>query len=188
MTHPQRGIYVHIPWCRVRCAYCNFVVAPEAEGAAPWKGFTDALIREYGLRQGCLGGAPTTLGIGGGTPSRMPIAQMARLIGAFPNMRDISVEANPEDVTSEWVDGAAAAGVTRVSLGVQTWTESHARTLGRAHTAKMADEALEHLKGGDLDSWSLDLMFALPGQTLEDLDRTSHTPFGTTPLICLCTD
>lgn len=171
MTAPQRGIYIHIPWCRVRCPYCNFVVAPESDEPAPWTAFTDALIREYHQRARLLGGVPTTLGLGGGTPSRMPVTELARLIRALPAVEEVAIEANPEDVTQAWLDGAIAAGVTRISLGVQTWNPQHARTLGRAHTAPMAHAALQRIRRASLSSWSLDLMFALPGQSLDELER-----------------
>ena len=169
MSTASWGIYVHVPWCRVRCPYCAFYVEPDRD--AGWGRWADAILREYRWRLPHFGGLARSLYIGGGTPSRMPVDDLERLctgIAVQPGA-EITAEANPEDIDATWLDGAIAAGVTRISLGVQTFNPRFARLLNRAHSVTQAREVARAVGRSDLRSWSVDLMFALPGQTLEDL-------------------
>lgn len=173
MTAPW-GLYVHVPTCRIRCPYCAFHVVPDR--GFPAERYVDAVLAERQARRDVFPGTPTTLYLGGGTPSRLPAAALSRLLAGLDAtaVPDVTCEANPEDVDEAWLDAALAAGVTRVSLGVQTWHDGHARRLGRARTpdaarlatARLAD-AVAH---GRLRSWSVDLMFGLHDQTLAQLD------------------
>ena len=171
MSEPW-GCYIHVPWCRGICPYCSFFVLRDGP-ETPWERWTDAVLREHTERSRRYDGLASTLFIGGGTPSRLPLDDLGRLLDALPRRAnsEVSVEANPEDVTEDWVRGACAAGVNRVSLGVQTFDGRHARRLGRGHTSPQAALAARHLASAPLRSWSMDLIFAVPGQTLEDLDR-----------------
>lgn len=163
------GVYVHAPWCRIRCPYCAFHVLPDRDmEAEAWR---DAVLDERARRAPALPGAPHTLYLGGGTPSRLPPALLAELIRALahPSTVEITVEANPEDLSDAWLDAMIAAGVTRVSLGVQTLNLAHAARLARLAGARAAARAAALLRGAGLQSWSADLMFALPRQTMADL-------------------
>lgn len=164
------GVYVHVPWCRHHCPYCAFYV--ETGDDIPWSAFVERVLREDAARRAPFGDRPDTVFLGGGTPSRMPPEPLARLIaGLRPRPgAEITAEANPEDVDDAWLDGALRAGITRLSLGVQTFHEQHARRLGRAATVRQAADACRRVAASGIASWSLDLIFAVPGQTQADLE------------------
>ena len=167
------GIYVHVPWCRAICPYCSFNVYAQDEHT-PWDGFVDAVARDFSKLQQDASTLVQTLYIGGGTPSRLPAASLARLIRSIgPLARDAEVtcEANPEDVTETWLKQARDAGVTRISVGVQSFTVATARLLGRGHTGPDSAEALQRIRSANFDSWSADLIFAVPGQSLDQLNH-----------------
>jgi oxygen-independent coproporphyrinogen-3 oxidase len=133
----------------------------------------DRVLREYQQRSAMLGTTPTTLFLGGGTPSRLPADLLAPLLGGlgpWVAQAEVSAEVNPEDATTPWLEAALAAGINRVSLGVQTFDPQRAKLLGRAHTSPMAVDALRRIASTGFASWSADLMFAVPDQTLADLD------------------
>ena len=114
----EHGVYVHVPWCRVRCPYCAFYVVPE-RGAPDWRPYVDRVLAERELHRAAFPGAPSTVYLGGGTPSRLPPEALAALIRGLSPVKDaeITAEANPEDVDQAWLDGAMAAGVNRLSVG-----------------------------------------------------------------------
>lgn len=166
------GLYVHVPWCRAICPYCAFAVRRDTSDT-PWQAFVDRVLREAEQRADALNGLADTAFLGGGTPSRLPPAALARLLAGLPiaEQSEISAEVNPEDATIDWLSAAHRAGVTRISLGVQTFDPRFAKLLGRGHTSPQAAEAIRRIAAGGFASWSVDLMFALPGQTLADLER-----------------
>ena len=165
------GCYVHVPWCRAQCPYCGFYVVPGPE-VPPWERFVTQVLQEYAARRPAFEGPGSTLYLGGGTPSRLPPEALARLIEGIElhPSAECSMEANPEDVEPAWLDGAIAAGIQRISLGVQSFGTEAARVLGRAHTSAQAHEACQRLAGAPLTSWSIDLIFGVPGQTLAEVD------------------
>lgn len=161
------GVYVHIPWCRRRCPYCAFYV--EADRDVPWRAFVDRVLAEYAGRRAAWGDAPHTLFLGGGTPSRMPPAELERLVaGIAPDAVEITAEANPEDVDDEWLGGALAAGLTRISLGLQTFDPRFARLLNRASSVDQAHQTACRVAGSGIDTWSIDVIFGVPGQSVDD--------------------
>ncbi len=164
------GVYVHVPWCRHRCPYCAFFVDTDAD--PPFDAFVERVLAEYDARRGPFSTPPDTVFLGGGTPSRLPVDALARLItGLAPRVdAEVTAEANPEDVDDAWLDGALEAGVNRISLGVQSFDPRVARRLGRGHTAPQARAVAARLAASPLRSWSVDLIFAVPGQTLAELD------------------
>ncbi len=170
MSGATWGVYVHVPWCRVRCPYCAFYVQPDRD--ADWAGWTAGVIREYALRKSDFPGSARTFYIGGGTPSLLPIDDLVRLRRAVDLETDgeFSVEANPEDVDERWLDGALEAGVNRLSLGIQTFNADFSRLLNRAHSVDQATEVAASVAASGLRSWSVDVIFALPRQTLADLE------------------
>ncbi len=173
MSH---GVYVHVPWCRIRCPYCNFYVLRDTADK-PEDAFVSRVLRDADALQAAFPGPRRTVYLGGGTPSRLsPDALSALLHGLVrPETEEISVEANPEDLSEAWLQAALDAGVNRVSLGVQTFHPGHARTLGRAHTPAEAHKALALLQQADLRSFSADLMFGLHAQTLPELQEDLRT-------------
>ncbi len=167
MTAPY-GIYVHVPWCRGICPYCGFFVRRADD--APYAAYVDAVLREHARRLPTFGAQPHTLYLGGGTPSRLPLAELQRLVANLPDVSHITVEANPEDIDRVWLSGILDVGVSRVSLGVQTTDTALARRLGRGHTAQVAHRAMAMVADSGLASWSADLIFGVPDQTLQQLD------------------
>ena len=173
------GCYVHVPWCRAQCPYCGFYVVAGA-GAPAWAPYVGRVVAEHAERSLAYPGPAATVYLGGGTPSRLPAEALAGLLGAIPRAEgaEVSAEANPEDVSDAWLEGALAAGVNRLSLGVQSFDPAVAGRLGRAHTSRQESEAMARvaarmgarLGSGGLRSWSIDLIFAVPGQSLEQLD------------------
>jgi oxygen-independent coproporphyrinogen-3 oxidase len=163
-----RHLYFHIPFCPKLCPYCSFYVEVGAKNKN--RGFLDALLHEvdragekYALR-------PETIYFGGGTPTSLLTDQLAYLLGGLRDRLDLSelrewtVEANPATVREEKARLLRDMGVTRVSLGVQSWDDALLKTLGRAHTAAQAEQTYDVLRSGGIPQVNLDLMFAVPGQ------------------------
>ena len=160
------GVYVHLPFCRVRCSYCAFAVSTDLrlEDA-----YGEALLREIGSR--AHGGAADTLFWGGGTPSRSAAEWLARFDGAIRGRfslradAEITLEANPEDVDEGSIGTWKDLGVNRLSIGVQSLRDAELRPLGRIHGPARALEALEVAIASGLRV-SADLILGLPGQTV----------------------
>ena len=180
MRPDGHGVYVHIPWCRRRCPYCAFYV--EADHDVPWERFAEALRREHQWREAAFAGPARTLYLGGGTPSRMPLPALTRLVSALgEHAEEITTEANPEDIDAAWLRGARDAGITRISLGIQTFNPRYARLLNRNSTVQRARSIALEVGVAGFASWSVDVMFALPGQTLEDLELDLEAILETEP-------
>lgn len=174
-------LYIHVPFCRAKCAYCDFYSTPKAG----WmEGYVDALMGEYAER--CPEGfMPHTLYLGGGTPSSLPLPLLYRVLGALrlPDALDeATIEANPEDVTPEWTEGIVGhTPFGRVSMGVQSFDDSELRFIGRRHTAADALRAVRTLRDGGVGNISLDLIYGLPGQTLDSWRRSLDTMLDLRP-------
>ena len=169
MTGSVRHLYFHIPFCPKLCPYCSFYVETGSQNKNT--AFIDALLAdvrragdEYDLR-------PKTIYFGGGTPSALREEQLERLLGGlrelldFSEVEEISLEANPATVKPSKARLLQAHGVTRVSLGVQSWDDALLKTLGRVHTAATAEETYHTLREAGIPAVNLDLMFSVPGQT-----------------------
>lgn len=166
------GVYVHIPFCASRCSYCDFFSTLRLDEVG--HDYVEALIAEARLRKAELNGEPVkTLYMGGGTPSQLPLPLLARLIDGLKATLDLNavqeftLEANPDDVTPEWCVAVRALGVNRVSMGVQSFQDAVLRLVGRRHTARQAIDAVASLRHAGIDNISIDLIYGLPGQTLE---------------------
>jgi putative oxygen-independent coproporphyrinogen III oxidase len=160
-----RHLYVHLPFCAHRCGYCDFVTATghdHLHGA-----YVDALLRE--LHEEHDGSAVETIFLGGGTPTYTALAELLRLLRALPPARELTVEANPETVTSELARRLREAGVNRVSLGAQTFQPHLLRILERRATPADVELAYGNLRDAGFDNISLDLIYGIPGQTPADL-------------------
>jgi oxygen-independent coproporphyrinogen-3 oxidase len=170
------GIYVHFPYCKHHCAYCDFAVATPKR--IPQREFTDALLAELAQRGASLGAAARTLYIGGGTPSLWEPSELSRFVDALrasPGLAEgaeFTLEANPAEVTPERIAAWRGIGVNRVSLGVQALDAPMLRAADRLHDLATAERALELIAGGGFASWSFDLIFGLAKQTLANWDET----------------
>ncbi len=165
------GLYLHIPFCSSICNYCNFNRGLFEPGLKDR--YLDALERE--IREAGGAGAPAdTIFFGGGTPSLLAPGEIARLVAAccasFALAADaeITLETNPETSTTERMDGFRAAGVTRVSFGVQSFREAELKRLGRVHSVERARAAVGEARAAGFANISLDLMMWLPQQSAAD--------------------
>jgi oxygen-independent coproporphyrinogen-3 oxidase len=163
------GVYVHVPWCVSRCHYCSFNVRVQSD--RPTAAYTRAVLSQWAHLAPRFSGAPDTLYFGGGTPSLHPPDLLADWIREVAPTGEVTIEANPESTSPERIAQWQQAGVTRVSVGVQTLNPDRTRFLNRAHNTDQARAVLKHLPSAGLNSWSMDLIFALPDQDLAELDR-----------------
>ena len=167
------GIYVHIPFCKTKCIYCDFFSGGFRDDFA--QSYVHAILNEYKFRRNELSVVPDTLYFGGGTPSLLSCRDFSKLtrgIGEISDTkgkwREFTIEVNPDDVSEDkclcWKD----CGVNRISIGIQSFNDKELLILGRRHDSKKAIKAIEMIRNY-FDNISIDLMFALPGQTLEGM-------------------
>ena len=170
---PPRHVYVHVPFCARRCSYCDFAIAVRSR--VPSDEFVAAIDRELSVRS--LGEPPAvvdTIYLGGGTPSRLGPDGIRRLLEVVARRfsptadAEVTIEANPDDVMEETVAAWRAAGVNRVSLGVQSFDDRALAWMHRTHDSARVVAAASALTDGGLDNWSLDLIFALPAELGRD--------------------
>jgi oxygen-independent coproporphyrinogen III oxidase len=167
---PSHHLYIHVPFCRLVCAYCDFVTV--GGRGRDLQRYTDALLAELRLRPapGELG----TLYFGGGTPSLLPTSDVARLVDAAVAhwtevaLDEVTLEANPSAREAPDWHGLRAAGVSRLSLGVQAMRDTDLVTLARGHTVAEAHAAYSGARAAGFDSVSIDLIYGIPGQSLRD--------------------
>lgn len=179
------GIYVHFPFCSIRCGYCDFpTVAGRDDRIAA---YLDALAREIGEGQPGLPRRADTVFLGGGTPSRMEPHQVARVVDAvrarfdLDDGAEITLEGNPESLERSRLDGVLEAGVNRISVGVQSLDDAVLRRAGRAHGAKEAFRALADARAAGFRNVSADLIAGLPGERLEAWGETVRRVQGAGP-------
>lgn len=165
MTDPVRHLYVHLPFCASRCGYCAFVV--EVGGLGARDDYLEAVLAELDLEAGRLGEVETVF-LGGGTPTLMRPRRLRALLDrvrpALAPGAEITVEANPESVDRSQLAELREAGVTRLSLGVQSFQPAILDALDRAATPDMARAAVECAREAGFASLSIDLLFGVPGQ------------------------
>jgi putative oxygen-independent coproporphyrinogen III oxidase len=182
---PPLSLYIHIPWCVKKCPYCDFNSHAQT-GMLPVDAYVDALLAdldrdlyEYGH---ALAERPLhSIFFGGGTPSLFAPEAIARILDGvaaritLPRGIEVSLETNPGTVEHGRFDGYLAAGVSRLSFGVQSFDDAKLRRLGRIHSAADAERAMREARNAGYANFNLDLMYALPGQTLagalEDIER-----------------
>ncbi len=170
------GVYVHVPFCASRCAYCDFVTAPFDEGAASRHG--EALRLELDAAAPTIGGARAdTLYLGGGTPTALGPDRLRDVFPditnrfAIPAEAEITCEANPESLTGEVLEVLAEGGVNRISLGIQTFDDVALKILGRLHDAAQAQDAYWRARAEGFANVSVDLMYGLPKQSMDGFRR-----------------
>ncbi|MEP6545894.1 MAG: radical SAM family heme chaperone HemW [Gammaproteobacteria bacterium] len=171
---PSLALYVHMPWCVRKCPYCDFN-SHQLKSAAPDASYIDALVRDFDMELPRLAGRRIdTVFFGGGTPSLFQPEDFSRLLGelrqriAFADDAEVTLEANPGTIERGRFAGYRDAGINRVSLGAQTFAPRALQALGRIHSAEDTHRAVAELRAAKLGNFNLDLMYALPQQTLED--------------------
>jgi oxygen-independent coproporphyrinogen-3 oxidase len=169
-------LYIHIPFCPKVCPYCSFY--KELMTSSARDPFVDALITELRGQNARLALRPRTIFFGGGTPTALSIAQLDRLFTAMHDVLDLSqlrewtMEMNPATVSAEKAALLRDTGVTRVSMGVQSWDPQILHTLGRVHDVRQAEESYAILRDAGIPQVNLDFIFAVPGQTLQQWEQT----------------
>ena len=191
---PPLSLYVHLPWCLKKCPYCDFN-SHEWQGAGsggasrsiPEQRYLDALMADLETALPLIWGRPVhSIFIGGGTPSLFSPQAIDRLLGdiraRLPLVADceITLEANPGTFEKDRFRAFRAAGVTRLSVGVQSFNDKHLQALGRVHDRAQALAAVEEAASA-FDTFNLDIMYALPGQTMAELDQDLHTALQLAP-------
>jgi oxygen-independent coproporphyrinogen III oxidase len=173
---PYRHVYVHVPFCARRCSYCDFAIAVRAR--TPVDEYVRALEAEITLRVASRASTPLdTLYCGGGTPSRLGVDGVARLMDslrrtfALADDSEVTLEANPDDITPGVVRAWRAAGVNRVSLGVQSFDPAVLSWMHRTHDVADVRRAAAVLGDEGIENWSLDLIYALPPEVARDWTR-----------------
>jgi putative oxygen-independent coproporphyrinogen III oxidase len=170
-------LYVHVPFCAHRCGYCDFVTVTGNE--ALHERYVDALIAELRLRSPA--DEVRTVFIGGGTPSLLSDRLLSRLLGALPPCDELTVECNPETITQAKAAALVAGGVNRVSLGAQSFRPHMLATLERLARPPAIRAAVDALRAAGIENLNLDLMFGVPGQTEEDLERDLDDALSLSP-------
>jgi len=185
---PPLSLYVHLPWCIKKCPYCDFNShALDGAAAPPWARYLKALRADLEASLPLVWGrAVHSVFLGGGTPSLLPPEALERLLSDVRALlpllpeAEITLEANPGSFERERFAAYRSAGVTRLSVGVQSFDDRFLQALGRVHDAAQAHaavaEAAQHF-----ESFNLDLMYALPGQTLADLQHDLERALGYAP-------
>ena len=183
---PPLSLYIHLPWCLKKCPYCDFN-SHEAKGEFPEQRYLDALRADLESSLPLIWGRSVhSVFIGGGTPSLFSPDAIDRLLSDVRALlrleadTEITLEANPGTFEKDRFKAFREAGVTRLSVGVQSFDDRFLQALGRVHSADQAraalDEAARHF-----ETFNIDLMYALPGQTLADLDRDLDIALGFNP-------
>ena len=172
---PPLSLYVHLPWCMRKCPYCDFNSHEMRPSELPEQRYLDALLADLEAALPLVWGRSVhSLFLGGGTPSLFSPESIDRLLGGIRARLklaadcEITLEANPGTFEKDRFRAFREAGVTRLSVGVQSFSDEHLQRIGRVHDRAQAVAALEEA-ARSFDTWNLDLMYALPGQTLEGL-------------------
>lgn len=165
------GLYIHVPFCEKRCLYCDFYSNTDSRYKSA---YLEALIREMEMRKDYLQDEPLeTIYFGGGTPSQLSVAELERIFEAiYRNFRtteemEITLEANPDDMTPRYVAALQALPINRISMGVQSFDETDLKFLNRRHDKAEAIRAVELCRQYHIYNISIDLIYGLPNQTVE---------------------
>ena len=184
---PPLSLYLHLPWCLRKCPYCDFNSHAAPPGELPQAAYVDALIADLEAALPLVWGRPVhSIFMGGGTPSLFAPQEIDRLLSAvrarLPLTPDceISMEANPGTFERDRFRAFAQAGVTRLSIGVQSFNDAHLQALGRVHDGAQARAALEEA-ARSFATFNLDLMYALPGQSMAQLEADVHQALDFAP-------
>jgi putative oxygen-independent coproporphyrinogen III oxidase len=181
--HLQGGLYIHIPFCKTKCVYCDFYSTTSPD-LIP--GYLEALEKEAGLYKDSFNSFDT-LYLGGGTPSWLSETHLSELVKilrqhfALATDSEITIEANPDDITPEKLRLFRDLGINRLSLGVQSFDEEELRFLGRRHTAAQTKAAINLIRAAGFFNLGIDLIYGLPGQTTAAWVNTLEMALGFNP-------
>ncbi len=176
------GIYIHIPFCRKLCFYCDFyhIIAPGDN-----KNFVNAIIRETILRKDYLGNEKIkTIYLGGGTPSVFSVKDLSLILNniykefSLEEKNEITIEMNPDDVTTEYLQGIKSIGINRISLGIQSWRDEDLKLLNRRHDSNRAVSALKDIFGAGFENVSIDLIYGIPGMGASEWESNLDFSFS----------
>jgi len=180
------GVYIHIPFCKSRCIYCDFFSTTQLQRREE---YVQALIQEVKARI-LQPNEIQTIYFGGGTPSLLSAAQTSSILSAMnsTNAVEITLEANPCDLTEEKLRNLRAIGINRLSIGIQSFRDEELQLLGRRHNAQEAREAVRLAKEAGFDNISIDLMYSLPNQSMADWQYNIHEALqlGIQHISCYC--
>jgi len=166
------GIYIHIPFCKKLCFYCDFyhVISPEENSV-----FIESLIAEASMRKDYLGSEPaTTIYIGGGTPSVLSVKELDIILNQINKQfrveenSELTIELNPDDVNPAYLDGLRKLGINRISLGIQSWRDSDLKMLNRRHDSAQAARALKEVFNAGFENVTIDLIYGIPGMSTRE--------------------
>jgi putative oxygen-independent coproporphyrinogen III oxidase len=187
LTPPPLSLYVHLPWCVRKCPYCDFN-SHQGKGALPFEDYIDALIRDLDQDLPLVWGRTVqTVFFGGGTPSLFPPEAIDRFLQAassrlrFAPACEITLETNPGTAEHGRFDRYRDAGVNRISFGIQSFDDESLKKLGRIHDSQEAERAVKLAQDAGFDNFNLDLMYALPGQTLAMAEHDLQRAFALQP-------
>lgn len=173
------GIYIHIPFCKKRCIYCDFYSTTQGERKME---YIKSLCKELYLRKGYLQEESIhTIYIGGGTPSQLSITELQEIFHAIyqhytlEQKVEITMEANPDDLSYDYLKALRTLPINRISMGVQTFNDKKLELLNRRHTAKQAYDAVLRCKETGFENISIDLIYGIPGETLNDWEKDLQT-------------
>ena len=168
MTFPVKSAYIHIPFCKSKCNYCSFVSFPNQEKKL---GYIFSLLKEIDYYYDST--PLKTLYIGGGTPSVLETEHLKKIIGKFyfEDNAEITIEVNPNDVTKEYMSELRSLGFNRISMGAQSFDDNILKLIGRRHNSDEIYKAVEITKSAGFDNISLDLIYGLPTQTIENFEH-----------------
>jgi oxygen-independent coproporphyrinogen-3 oxidase len=171
------GLYVHIPFCKKRCLYCDFYSTTLLSRR---EAYVNAVIEEIKRRKNELEEPIRTIYLGGGTPSTLGAKEIAAIINAIgtTDADEITMELNPGDASPMYLEALHNAGINRLSIGIQSFQDELLKKIGRRHTAAEAIEAVHMAKKAGFENISIDLMYALPGQTMEQWKADIETAIG----------
>jgi len=166
------GIYIHIPFCKKLCSYCDFYhIITQSENTY----FIDALLREAAIRKEYLGNEiVSTIYIGGGTPSVLLTGEIKTILSNIRKLYkvdencEITIELNPDDIDKDYLQGLKDSAVNRISLGIQSWRDSDLKLMNRRHNATQAAAALEQTLKAGFENVTIDLIYGIPGMTTAD--------------------
>lgn len=163
------SLYLHLPFCRKKCPYCHFYVIGDKESLKDQ--LLNALRLEWQLRSPLID-TVQTIYFGGGTPALFGPRRIAEVLSWLPSAGEVTLEANPEDITLELLSAYREAGVNRLSIGVQTLDDALLKAIGRTHNAQQAVDSVQTARAAGFDNITIDLMLELPNQTLAQLEKT----------------
>ena len=178
-------LYIHLPFCRKKCRYCDFISFPGMENRM--EEYVDCLLLEAELHSGAVTEPPETVYLGGGTPSLLPADLLRRLLHGLRERLDLSCvsewtsEANPGTMTLSWLDAALEGGVSRLSLGMQAGQDRLLRLLGRIHSAEDVTQSVDLARKAGFRNLNLDLIFGLPTQKRSEWRETLNLAFALAP-------